>query len=59
VYFTQAFLENHTADAEAIVRLALGTQAQLEQVSGAAAARLDEVGGIAARLRYAAAPALI
>lgn len=59
VYFTQAFLENHTADAEAMVRLALGTQAQLEQVSGAAAARLDGVGGIAARLRYATTPALI
>ena len=59
VYFTQTFLEKHSADAEAIVRLALGTQAQLEQVSGAAAVRLDEVGGIAARLRYASEPALI
>jgi hypothetical protein len=58
VYFTQAFLENHTADAEAIVRLALGTQAEVAQVSGAAAARLDDVGGIVARLRYAATPVL-
>jgi release factor family 10 len=59
VYFTQTFLENHSADAEVIVRLALGTQAQVEHVSGVAAARLDEVGGIAARLRYATTPALI
>ncbi|MGH7696311.1 MAG: hypothetical protein ACRENH_15105 [Gemmatimonadaceae bacterium] len=57
VYFTPAFLENRAADAEAIVRLALGTQATLEQVSGQAAARLDAVGGIAARLRYVTVPA--
>lgn len=56
VYFTLTFLENHAADAEAIVRLALGTRAQVEQVSGAAAARLEQVGGIAARLRYAHQP---
>ncbi|MGQ0538710.1 MAG: baeRF10 domain-containing protein [Gemmatimonadaceae bacterium] len=56
LYFTAAFLENNAADAEAAVRMALGTHAQVEQVSGVAAARLDEVGGIAARLRYALAP---
>lgn len=56
VYFTLGFLENHAADAEEMVRLALGSQAQVEQASGNAAARLDEVGGIAARLRYALAP---
>jgi hypothetical protein len=58
VYFTLAFLENNTADAEAAVRRALGTRAIVEQVSGAAAQRLDEVGGIAARLRYALPPAV-
>ncbi|MEW5915170.1 MAG: hypothetical protein AB1762_02140 [Gemmatimonadota bacterium] len=52
VYFTEAFLANNAAAAEEIVRLALGSRAFVEHVSGAAAARLDEVGGVAARLRY-------
>ena len=58
VYFTLKFLENHAAAAEQIVRLALGSRAYVEQVSGVAAARLDEAGGVAARLRYALAPAV-
>lgn len=56
VYFTLGFLEKNAADAEAAVRLALGSRTQVEHVSGAAAARLDEVGGIAARLRYGRKP---
>ena len=53
LYFTLGFLENHASDLEAAVRSALGTQANVEHVSGAAAEQLDRVGGIAARLRYA------
>jgi hypothetical protein len=57
LYFTLAFLENHAADAESAVRLALDSHAFVEHVSGGAARKLDEVGGIAARLRYPAAVA--
>ncbi|MGH7694583.1 MAG: hypothetical protein ACRENH_06365, partial [Gemmatimonadaceae bacterium] len=52
VYFTLAFLEQHPDDAENALRNALGTRAVVEHVSGDAALKLDEVGGIAARLRY-------
>jgi hypothetical protein len=52
LFFTLRFLENHTDDAEAAVRLALEQHALVEQVSGAAAESLDAVGGIAANLRY-------
>lgn len=57
IYFTLRFLEQHAAAAEEIVQLALGNHAQVEQVSGQAAMRLDEAGGVAARLRYAAVAA--
>lgn len=52
LYFTPAFMANDLADTEAAVRKALSTRALVEQVSGAAAERLDQVGGIAGRLRY-------
>jgi hypothetical protein len=52
VYFTLAFLEQNPDDAEDALRKALGTRAVVEHVSGDAALKLDEVGGIAARLRY-------
>jgi hypothetical protein len=52
VYFTSTFAANNAAATEEIVRLALGSRAFVEQVSGAAAYRLDQVGGVAARLRY-------
>lgn len=58
LYFTPSFLANHTADAEAAVRLALSTRALVEQVSGVAAERLDHIGGIAASLRYPSLTAL-
>lgn len=53
LYFTPSFLANQAADTEAAVRIALSTRALVEQVSGAAAERLDHAGGIAASLRYA------
>lgn len=58
VYFTLAFLQKRPEDAESAVRLALASRAQVEHVSGEAAAQLDERGGIAARLRYALPPAV-
>lgn len=59
LYFTASFLENHAADAEAAIRMALTTGAAAAQVSGEAAERLDQVGGIAARLRYASSPVAV
>ena len=56
VYFTLGFLEQHADDAETMLRVALGTRAIVEHVSGDAAPKLDEVGGIAARLRYVLSP---
>jgi hypothetical protein len=56
VYFTLSFLEQHTDDAEDMLRMALGTRALVEHVSGNAALKLDEVGGVAARLRYVLSP---
>jgi hypothetical protein len=52
LYMTRLYLETHRTDAEDAVRLALDQDVTVEQVSGAAADRLDEHGGIAARLRY-------
>jgi hypothetical protein len=42
------------ADAEEAVRQALDQGASVEQVAGEAAEKLDEHGGVAARLRYRA-----
>lgn len=55
VYFTAGFMERHAAPAETIVRLALETNAHVEQVSREAAVKLDAHGGVVAALRYAAA----
>jgi len=52
VYFTLNFVDKHSDEAEEALRMALGTGAVVEHVSGDAAVTLDEVGGIAARLRY-------
>ena len=52
LYISGRYLEDHMAEAEDAVRQALDQGAVIEQVSTAAAARLDEHGGIAARLRY-------
>jgi hypothetical protein len=55
LYITARFLEEHMAEAEEAVRQALDQGAIVEQVTREAAARLDEHGGVAARLRYRAA----
>jgi hypothetical protein len=55
LFITQKFLENHAADANGAVRRAMDEGAVVEHVSGEAAARLDALGGMAARLRYAPA----
>jgi peptide subunit release factor 1 (eRF1) len=53
LFITQKFLENQAADADAAVRRAMDEGATVEHVSGEAAARVDALGGMAARLRYA------
>lgn len=53
LYFTREYAENHLAEAEAAVRSAIAQGALVEEVSRAVAQRLDEFGGIGARLRYA------
>lgn len=55
LFITQKYLENHAADANGAVRRAMDEGAVVQHVSGEAAVRLDELGGIAARLRYAPA----
>ena len=52
LYLTHRYLEEHAAAAEDAVRSAIEQDASVEEVSGAAAARLDALGGIAARLRF-------
>ena len=52
LYITGRYVEDHMAEAEDAVRQALDQGAVIEQVSTDVAARLDEYGGIAARLRY-------
>jgi hypothetical protein len=52
LYVTHRYLADHAAEAEAAVRSALDQAAQVEEVSGVAAERLDAHGGMAARLRY-------
>jgi hypothetical protein len=56
VYVTSQFLDEHLDDAEAMARLAFDSHAVMEHVSGEAAERLQEVGGVAAQLRYVHAP---
>jgi hypothetical protein len=55
LYLTLAFIEAHAAAAESAARLAFERHALVEHVSGEAAERLDQAGGICARLRYATA----
>lgn len=57
LYFTLGFLENFAADLEGAVRTAFDHATDVEHVSGEAAELLDDLGGIAASLRYIAAPA--
>lgn len=53
LFVTQRFLDEQAADANAAVRRAFAQGADVRHLSGAAAERLDTLGGIAARLRYA------
>jgi hypothetical protein len=52
LYLTSRFLQDHLADAEDAVRAAIAQGATVEEVSRAVADRLDEFGGMGARLRY-------
>ncbi|HSC31499.1 MAG TPA: hypothetical protein VLD17_07225 [Gemmatimonadaceae bacterium] len=54
LYFTPRFLESSLVDAEYSVRAALAQSAEVEEVSRTVAERLDEFGGVGARLRFAA-----
>ena len=53
LYLTPHFITNQIEDAEFSVRAAMAQDAVVEEVSRAAAQRLDEYGGVGARLRYA------
>jgi len=53
LYVTPRFMADHLADAESSVRAAMAQNAVVEEVSRAAADRLDDYGGMGARLRYA------
>ena len=53
LYLSPRYVSENAARAETAVRAALDQGADIETVAGAAGAALDEMGGIAARLRYA------
>ncbi|MEW5915328.1 MAG: hypothetical protein AB1762_02930 [Gemmatimonadota bacterium] len=52
LFLTDRFIEQHAREAEDAVRSALDQSATVEEVSGMAAAQLDQLGGIGARLRF-------
>jgi hypothetical protein len=52
LYFTNRFLEDHAAEAEQAIRAALDQDALVEEVSGPAAERLNQYGGLAVGLRF-------
>jgi hypothetical protein len=52
LYVTHRFLEDHAAEAERAIRAALDQDASVEEVSGQAAERLNEHGGMAVGLRF-------
>jgi hypothetical protein len=53
LYFSRRLMETYPDLAESLVRLALQQGAEIEQLSGAAAEKLDsEYDGMAARLRF-------
>jgi hypothetical protein len=54
---TRRFIEANAAEAERVIRDAFGQDASIEEVSRDVAARLDEIGGVAAGLRFR--PALV
>ena len=52
LYVTQRYVQDHALEAEEAVRAALDQDASVEEVSGPAAERLNQYGGIAAGLRF-------
>lgn len=56
LYITSAFVNEHVEEAMSAIRRAFDVSATVEHVSGEAAERLDEAGGIAARLRFVISP---
>lgn len=52
LYVTHRYLEDHAAEAEEAIRAALDQDASVEEVSGKAADRLNQLGGMAAGLRF-------
>ena len=56
LYVTHRYLEDHAAEAEEAIRAALDQDASIEEVSGRAADRLNQHGGMAAGLRFRATP---
>jgi hypothetical protein len=56
LYVTHRYVEDHAEDAEQAIRAALDQDASVEEVSGRAADRLNQQGGIVARLRFRADP---
>lgn len=52
LYLTHRYVEDQLSDAEEAVRAAVAQGAAVEEVSRGAAQRLDEHGGMGARLRY-------
>ena len=54
---TRRFVEQHAAEAERVIRDAIAQDAFVEEVSRDVSARLDDIGGIAAGLRFR--PALV
>jgi hypothetical protein len=54
LFVTRRYLEDHAAEAERVIRIALNQDAFVEEVSGRAAERLNQHGGMAAALRFRA-----
>lgn len=54
LFVTREYLDHDVLDAEEVVRAAFDQSAMVEELSGPAARRLNEFGGVAARLRYSA-----
>ncbi len=56
LYVTHRYFEDHALEAELAIRAALDQDASVEEVSGRAAERLNQHGGIAAGLRFRGNP---
>ena len=52
LYLTHPYIQEHASEAEEAIRSAFDQDASIEEVSGKAAAVLEEHGGIAAGLRF-------